>query len=84
MGALALATIVYGYLLCCFVDWAFTHPFNPADSGPRAFAAGFGWIPGLLFVVLPFYWLARGLRFTLKKSRRSHSALQNQDSKQTF
>jgi len=61
-GALALATLIYWIVLQQYVTWAFDHPFNPADGGPKVFAALFGWAAGLLTLILPVYWIAMLVR----------------------
>lgn len=35
---LILATVIYWAILQKYVDWAYTHPFNPKDGGARTFA----------------------------------------------
>jgi len=38
-----------------YVDWAYTHPFNPNDGGPRAFVALFGWVAALIYPIVPTF-----------------------------
>jgi len=46
------------------VDWAYTHPFDPNDGGPRAFAAIFGWLAALIYPILPAFILVSLSRIT--------------------
>lgn len=59
IALLALATLTYWAALQSYVEWSFNHPFNPDDGGPKAFAFLFGWMAGLLLLVLPTYGLVR-------------------------
>ena len=38
-----------------YVDWSYTHPFDPSDGGPRAFVALFGWAAALIYPILPTF-----------------------------
>jgi hypothetical protein len=66
--SIIISTIVFWYLLQKSVDWAYTHPeIEPNDGGPRSFAALFGWLIGLITVILPIHFIAR---FMLKKVKK--------------
>lgn len=66
---LILATFVYWFILQKYVDWAFNHPFNPNDGGPRATAYLVGWLVGLMTVVIPAYWISKGVQRLVRKSK---------------
>jgi len=57
-----IAVSVHWWFLQKSVDWAFTHPFNPSDGGPRAFASVFGWLTGLIFIILPVFGITAFLK----------------------
>jgi hypothetical protein len=79
---LVMATSTYWVLLVQYVDWSYTHPFNPNDGGPRAFSAVFGWLIGVVTVILPTYLISKFLQcFWHKKHRRRGGA--NKSLKQT-
>lgn len=55
---------VYILLSAAFISWlleihlvdsAYTHPFDPNDGGPCAFAALFGWLAALIYPILPVF-----------------------------
>jgi len=50
-----IAAGIYWYILPKYVDWAYTHPLNPNDGGPRSFSALFGWLVGLVTLILPIH-----------------------------
>jgi len=63
--SILISTIVFWYLLQKSVDWAYTHPeIDPNDGAARSFAALFGWLIGLLTIILPVHVI---VRFVLKK-----------------
>lgn len=68
-GLLLLAVITFWGILQPSVYWAFTHPFNPNDGGPKTFALLFGWAYGLILVVVPTYWISKGVQWIAKKNR---------------
>jgi apolipoprotein N-acyltransferase len=65
---LFLATLLFWVILQPSVQWAFTHPFNPNDGAPRTFALLFGWAYGLLLVVIPTYWISKGIQLIRKRT----------------
>lgn len=66
---LVLASIVYWAILQPSVEWAFNHPFNPDDGGPKTFAFLFGWLFGLIFPILPTFGLALLVKKLVSKFR---------------
>jgi len=62
-----IATGIYWYILPKYVDWAYTHPFNPNDGGPRAFSALFGWLVGLVTLILPIHFGIVFAKWGIKK-----------------
>ena len=69
LGWLLVATAVFWVILQLAVDWAFSHPFDPNDGGPRAFAFLFGWLFGLVLVITPVYWISKGIQWIRSRSR---------------
>lgn len=69
-GLLLVATAVFWFILQLLVDWAYSHPFDPDDGGPRAFAFLFGWLFGIILVITPVYWASRGIQSVWLKSKR--------------
>jgi hypothetical protein len=67
---LLLAILTYWGILQLSVQWAYSHPFNPDDGGPKVFALLFGWAFGLVIVVIPTYWLSKGIQWLVKKKRK--------------
>ncbi len=51
------------------VDWAYSHPFNPNDGGPKMLALFFGWAYGLILVVMPVYWISRGAQAIIRERK---------------
>ena len=68
---LALGVCVSWLMLQLLVDWAYNHPFNPADGAPRAFAFLFGWLAKLVWPILPAFLLTFAIRVTFEKMHRS-------------
>jgi len=62
ISLLLVATVVFWLVLQPHVHWTFSHPFNPSDGGPKAFALLFGWVFGLVFVITPVYLVSRAIR----------------------
>jgi hypothetical protein len=62
--AAQLLIVAIGALLCWrialqSVDWAYSHPFNPNDGGAKSFVYLFGWIVGIIVLILPsFAWVS--------------------------
>lgn len=69
-GLLLAATVAFWVILNFEVDWTFTHPFNPDDGGPRVFALMFGWAFGLILIVIPLYWISRGIQTVARKLKK--------------
>ena len=69
LGLLLVATVIFWVILQLAVDWAFSHPFDPNDGGPRAFAFLFGWLFGLVLVITPVYWTSKGIQWIRSRSR---------------
>ena len=67
---LLLAILTYWGFLQPFVQWAYSHPFNPNDGGPKVFALLFGWAYGLILVVIPTYWISKGIQWLVRKKRK--------------
>lgn len=66
---LFVATAAFWVFLQLAVDWAFSHPFDPNDGGPRAFAFLFGWLFGLVLIITPVYWTSKGIQWIRSTSR---------------
>ena len=69
-SVLLLATAVFWLILQLHVHWTFSHPFDPDDGGPKAFAFLFGWLFGIVLVITPAYWISRGIQSVWLKRRR--------------
>ena len=67
---LLLAILVFWGILQPSVHWAYSHPFNPNDGGPKTFALLFGWAYGLILVVIPTYWISKGIQWLVRKTRK--------------
>ncbi len=52
---LGLGVCISWLLLQLLVDWAYNHPFNPADGAPRTFAFLFGWLTQFIWPILPTF-----------------------------
>lgn len=63
ISLLLAATVVFWFVLPLHVHWTYSHPFDPNDGGPKAFALVFGWVVGLVFVVIPVYVVSRATRW---------------------
>jgi zinc transporter ZupT len=70
---LLLATFIFWGLLQPSVHWAYTHPFNPNDGGPKTFAFLFGWAYGLIIIVVPTYWISKGIQHLKKIMKQGNS-----------
>jgi hypothetical protein len=64
---LSCAAVTFHIFVIRYVVWAYEHPFNPTDSGPRTFAALFGWFFGLVWPILPIYAVTRFLRWLVAR-----------------
>ena len=64
---LLVATVTFWGILQSRVGWAFSHPFNPNDGGPRTFAFLFGWLFGIVVFVAPSYWASKGIQCWIRK-----------------
>ncbi len=62
---LLMAAIIFEVFLLFYVDWAYTHSFNASDGAARSFALLFGWLIGLVIIVIPVYWLTKLLKWAL-------------------
>lgn len=75
---LLIAAIIYEVFLLFYVDWAYTQTFNASDGAARSFASLFGWLIGLVVIVIPVYWVTKlikwGLRHIKKKSENHESS----------
>jgi len=69
---LLFAVAVFWGILQPSVDWAFSHPFNPNDGAPKTFAFLFGWVYGLVLVIIPTYWISRGIQCIFRKKNRKN------------
>jgi len=69
-GLLALAIIIFWGILQFCVIWAYTHPFNSDDGGPRTFALFFGWVFGLIAVIIPTYSISKGIQWLVRRNRK--------------
>ena len=76
---LLLATLTYWAILQLYVQWAYSHPFNPSDGGVRTGAFVFGWAIGLILVVIPTYWISKGIQFIRIKWREKKAKTQRSD-----
>ena len=56
-------------MLC--TDWAYTHPFDPNDGGPRIFSALFGWAAALVYPILPTFFIVSLLRVLYARKKQS-------------
>ena len=63
LSLLLVATVVFWVMLQLTVDWAYSHPFDPDDGGPRTFAFLLGWLLGLVLVITPVYWTSKGIQW---------------------
>lgn len=54
-----IAAGIYWAILPKYVSWAYTHPFNPNDGAALSFAALFGWLVGLIILILPLHFGTR-------------------------
>ena len=68
-----VATVIFWGILQPSVHWAYMHPFNPNDGGPKTFALLFGWAYGLIMVVVPTFWISKGLQLINKKLKQGAS-----------
>jgi len=59
---LGVASATYWYLLQLHVSWAYDHPANPNDGAPKTFALLFGWLFGLVFPIVPVWFITRWIR----------------------
>jgi hypothetical protein len=55
-----LLIVALGAFLCwrialLSVDWAYRHPFNPNDGGAKTFVYLFGWVFGIVILILPSF-----------------------------
>jgi len=69
---LAFGTLLCWRLTTLSVAWAYQHPFNPNDGAARSVAYLFGWIFGLVCLILPSFaitLLARTLY--MRRNRRA-------------
>jgi hypothetical protein len=66
---LAAAAGIYWCILPRFVTWAYAHPFDPNDGGPKAFSAVFGWLIGLITLILPIYLSAISVRWVISRTK---------------
>ena len=57
-----------------FVDWAYTHPFDPNDGGPRTVVALLGWIVALINPILPTFAAVSVLRMLYTRFAMSRRA----------
>ena len=57
-------------LIMLHVDWAYTHPFDPNDGGPRTFSALFGWAAALAYPILPVFTATSLLRMLFSRIKR--------------
>ena len=67
---LLLAVLAFWGLLQPSVHWAYSHPFNPDDGAPKVFALLFGWAYGLILVVIPTYWISKGIQWLAKRNKK--------------
>ena len=70
---LLIATVIFWGILQPSVHWAYQHPFNQNDGGPKAFALLFGWAYGLLMVIIPTYWISKVFQLINKKMKKENS-----------
>ncbi|MCS3810276.1 hypothetical protein [Xanthomonas sp. 4461] len=67
---LALGTLLCWRLTMLSVAWAYEHPFNPSDGAAKAVAYLFGWIFGLVFLILPSFVITLSARtFYMRRKR---------------
>ncbi len=71
ISLLLVATVVFWFFLQLHVHWTFSHPFDPDDGGPKAFALVFGWVFGLVFVITPVYFVSRAIhQFRQRRNKK--------------
>ncbi|MBO9795079.1 hypothetical protein, partial [Xanthomonas phaseoli] len=70
MLVLALGTLLCWRLTSLSVAWSYEHPFNPNDGAARAVAHLFGWIVGLVFLILPSFFLTLLVRTSYVRRKR--------------
>jgi len=66
---LLVAAVAFWAIRLPHVEWAYAHPFNPHDGGPRLVALCLGWAYGLVLVVVPVYWISRGAQSIVRKMK---------------
>ena len=67
---LLLAIGSYWALLQMSVHWAYAHPFNPNDGAAKLTALILGGAFGLIMIVIPTYWLSKGIQWLVWKKRK--------------
>jgi hypothetical protein len=70
----ALGTFLCWRITLSWVEWAFAHPFNPDDGAAKTFVYLFGWLPGLVILILPSFALVLLVRFVHERQRRRSGA----------
>ncbi|MEA9566745.1 MULTISPECIES: hypothetical protein [Xanthomonas] len=69
---LCLGTLLCWRLTTLSVAWAYEHPFNPNDGAARSIAYLFGWIFGLVFLILPSFVITLlASTFYMRRKRRA-------------
>lgn len=69
---LVSAAGIYWLVLPNYVDWGYTHPFEPNDGAARSFALLFGGLIGLIVFVLPLHLGSMLLIWLYKKRIKKH------------
>lgn len=69
-----LLIVALGAFLCWrialqSVDWAYSHPFNPNDGGAKAFVYLFGWVVGIVVLIVPSFAFTSLVRVVITRLR---------------
>jgi len=74
-----LLIVAVGTFLCWrialwSVDWAYRHPFNPNDGGAKTFVYLFGWVFGIVILILPSFACTALARIALNRRKERSNA----------
>jgi hypothetical protein len=67
---LCIAVLIFSYFIRQYVDWAYDHPVNPSDGAAKTLSVLFGWLIGLVWPIVPSFFLARGLVWCFRKFQK--------------
>jgi len=66
---IALGAFSSWFLEIHAVDWAYSHPFNPDDGAAFSMAAMFGWLPSIVWPILPTLLVVGAIRIFYRRIR---------------